>query len=216
MAIVNRFNQLLSETECKDKICNEKITCNEFNNMEKKNEYLEKEPTILPTTRRILQEKQKIQSVENPEKQSRESTKSVKTTPTNTIEKLPNSESEMKTHVCKVSTNPQCGQEPTNTIEDSLTKTRGNGNKQNSNTQHILNNHESGNEQKIDTRLIINTKSTRTEEQCMRQEHISSTQLNIDTTRARHIKAWSARLKQHQIFQSLQQTSLPRTRRPTA
>ena len=126
--------------------------------LERKTEFLEK-PTILPTARRILQEKQKIQSVENLETQSRESTK---TTPTNTIEKLPNSESEMKTHVCKVSTNPQCGQEPTNTIEDSLTKTRGNENKQNSNTHQILNNHESGNEQKIDTRLIINAKSTRT------------------------------------------------------
>ena len=132
-----------------------------------------KELTILPTTRRIVQEKQKNQSVENPdqrrivqETQSRESKKNVESTPTDTTEKSSkineNSESEMETHVYKVSTNPPCGQESTNTIEDSITNTRGKENKKNSNIQQILNNHESGNEQKFDTRLIINTKSTRT------------------------------------------------------
>ena len=125
MAIVNRFNQIISETECKDNICNEKMICNEknicneINNMEVKSEYLEKELTILPTTRRIVQEKQKNQSVENPdqrrivqETQSRGSKKNVESTPTDTIEKSSkinkNSESEMETHVYKVSTNPPC------------------------------------------------------------------------------------------------------------
>ena len=104
--------------------------------------------------------------MENLETQSRESKKNAESTPTDAIQKSStineNDESEMEAHVCKVSMNPPCGQESTNTIEESLTNTHGKENRQNSNTQRILNKNEFEHEQKIDTRLLSNNKSTRT------------------------------------------------------